>query len=148
MQFLDGMPLWLILVLTVLGQLVFIEFGFRLGRVRQGKPNKAQMAQAANRLGLTVSTDLNYRKNLWKYGKEPSDIPFRLEAGDLGIFMGKLKTFDIEMVETGDLLTLYEKVMEWTLTENDQADRTVAAGQDRLVDLQHSANILAFDQLS
>ena len=25
--------------------------------------------QAANRLGITVSCDLNYRKNLWKYGK-------------------------------------------------------------------------------
>jgi len=30
--------------------------------------------QAANRLGVTVSTDLNYRKKLWKYGKEPSEV--------------------------------------------------------------------------
>ena len=37
--------------------------------------------QAANRLGVTVSTDLNYRKNLWKYGKEPGDIMPDLVAG-------------------------------------------------------------------
>ena len=54
MQVLDGTPLWLILVLTVLGQLVFIEFGFRLGRVRQGKPNKAQMAQVRAIMGASL----------------------------------------------------------------------------------------------
>ena len=30
--------------------------------------------QAANRLGITVSCDLNYRKNLWKYGKKASEV--------------------------------------------------------------------------
>ena len=30
--------------------------------------------QAANRLGITVSCDLNYRKNLWKYGKDAKEI--------------------------------------------------------------------------
>jgi len=28
----------------------------------------------AKRLGLTVSCDLNYRKNLWKYGKQPAEV--------------------------------------------------------------------------
>ncbi|MEM7373407.1 MAG: sugar kinase [Bacteroidota bacterium] len=37
--------------------------------------------QTANRLGVTVSTDLNYRKKLWKYGKEPGDIMPALVAG-------------------------------------------------------------------
>ena len=37
--------------------------------------------QAANRLGITVSTDLNYRKNLWQYGKKPSDVMPGLVAG-------------------------------------------------------------------
>ncbi|MCB9266190.1 MAG: sugar kinase [Lewinellaceae bacterium] len=40
--------------------------------------------QAANRLGVTVSTDLNYRKNLWKYGKKPGDImPALVEGCDV-----------------------------------------------------------------
>ncbi len=30
--------------------------------------------QAASAKGITVSCDLNYRKNLWKYGKQPADI--------------------------------------------------------------------------
>lgn len=37
--------------------------------------------QAANRHGLTVSFDLSYRKNLWKYGKLPSEILPPLVAG-------------------------------------------------------------------
>ncbi|MEM8584224.1 MAG: sugar kinase [Bacteroidota bacterium] len=36
---------------------------------------------AANRLGVTVSTDLNYRKKLWKYGKSPKDIMPELVSG-------------------------------------------------------------------
>lgn len=30
--------------------------------------------KAANRLGLTVSCDLNYRKNLWKYGRTAAEV--------------------------------------------------------------------------
>lgn len=37
--------------------------------------------EAANRLGVTVSTDLNYRKKLWKYGKEPKAVMPELVAG-------------------------------------------------------------------
>lgn len=37
--------------------------------------------QVANRLGVTVSTDLNYRKKLWKYGKEPGEVMPDLVAG-------------------------------------------------------------------
>ena len=37
--------------------------------------------QIANRLGVTVSTDLNYRKKLWKYGKKPGDIMPELVDG-------------------------------------------------------------------
>lgn len=40
--------------------------------------------QAANRLGVTVSTDLNYRKNLWKFGKKPGDVmPALVEGCDI-----------------------------------------------------------------
>jgi len=37
--------------------------------------------QSANKNGVTVSTDLNYRKKLWKYGKAPGDIMPELVAG-------------------------------------------------------------------
>lgn len=40
--------------------------------------------QTANRMGVTVSTDLNYRKNLWKYGKKPGDVmPALVEGCDV-----------------------------------------------------------------
>jgi len=35
----------------------------------------------ANEMGITVSCDLNYRKNLWKYGKKASDIMPELVEG-------------------------------------------------------------------
>ena len=37
--------------------------------------------QIANRMGVTVSTDLNYRKKLWKYGKAPGDVMPELVSG-------------------------------------------------------------------
>ena len=37
--------------------------------------------QMANKLGVTVSTDLNYRKKLWKYGKTPREVMPELIAG-------------------------------------------------------------------
>ena len=37
--------------------------------------------QTANKMGVTVSTDLNYRKKLWKYGKQPGDVMPELVAG-------------------------------------------------------------------
>ena len=33
-----------------------------------------ESVQAAKAAGLTVSCDLNYRKNLWKYGKQPHEV--------------------------------------------------------------------------
>ena len=33
-----------------------------------------EAVKAAKEMGLTVSCDLNYRKNLWKWGKSPSDV--------------------------------------------------------------------------
>jgi 2-dehydro-3-deoxygluconokinase len=39
---------------------------------------------AANRLGITVSADLNYRKNLWKYGKTAAEVmPALVEGCDV-----------------------------------------------------------------
>ena len=40
--------------------------------------------KAANAMGITVSCDLNYRKNLWKYGKKASEImPALVEGSDI-----------------------------------------------------------------
>ena len=40
--------------------------------------------QVANKLGITVSCDLNYRKNLWKYGKKAGEVmPALVEGCDI-----------------------------------------------------------------
>jgi 2-dehydro-3-deoxygluconokinase len=40
--------------------------------------------QVANKMGVLVSTDLNYRKNLWKYGKKASEVmPALVEGCDI-----------------------------------------------------------------
>ena len=40
--------------------------------------------KTANEMGVTVSTDLNYRKNLWKYGKKASEVmPALVEGCDI-----------------------------------------------------------------
>lgn len=40
--------------------------------------------RAANRLGMTVSCDLNFRKNLWKYGKQAGEVmPDLVECTDI-----------------------------------------------------------------
>ena len=41
----------------------------------------AEAIQKANEMGVTVSTDLNYRKKLWKYGKQPVEIMTDLVQG-------------------------------------------------------------------
>jgi 2-dehydro-3-deoxygluconokinase len=40
-----------------------------------------QGIQTANRLGVQVSADVNYRKNLWQYGKTPRQVMPELVAG-------------------------------------------------------------------
>jgi len=50
--------------------------------ISQGAADTCQEAiQTASNLGLTVSCDLNYRKNLWKYGKDAGDVMPELVNG-------------------------------------------------------------------
>lgn len=45
-----------------------------------------EAAQAAKQLGLTVSCDLNYRKNLWKWGKKAGEVmPEMVSQCDIAI---------------------------------------------------------------
>lgn len=43
-----------------------------------------EAVQAANRMGVMVSCDINYRKKLWQYGKTPSEVmPALVECSDI-----------------------------------------------------------------
>jgi len=51
---LDQIPLLLVMVLAVLTQVLFIEFGFRYGTTKQSAPHKAQMAQVRAIMGASL----------------------------------------------------------------------------------------------
>ena len=54
MNFLDQVPLLTLLALLVLGQVMFIEIGFRYGKTVTGKGVKAQMAQVRAIMGASL----------------------------------------------------------------------------------------------
>jgi len=78
----------------------------------------------ANKKGITVSTDLNYRKNLWKYGKAANEVmPGLVEGCDiiLGNEEDAAMTLDIHPdgvdvtkghVEAEAYLSVSQKIME------------------------------------
>lgn len=54
MNYLDYMPLLLVLLMSVFGQVLFIEIGFRYGKSKQGKGAKAQLAQVRAIMGASL----------------------------------------------------------------------------------------------
>jgi 2-dehydro-3-deoxygluconokinase len=84
-----------------------------------------EAVNAANELGLTVSTDLNYRAKLWNYGKGPGEImPDLVEGCDiiLGNEEDAEKHFGLqpegvditagETMDSGAYLSVCKKLME------------------------------------
>ncbi len=54
MNLLDDIPLLVLFAAIVAVQILSIEIGYRMGMVRQGKPNKAQMAQVRAIMGASL----------------------------------------------------------------------------------------------
>lgn len=75
---------------------------------------------AANKLGVTVSCDINFRKNLWDYGKEASEIlPTLISKCDIimgneedceKVFGIKPNDFDVENTDGNISLDLFKDV--------------------------------------
>ena len=51
---LDHIPIFLVMLSATLTQVLFIEFGFRYGKVKQSGPHKAQMAQVRAIMGASL----------------------------------------------------------------------------------------------
>ncbi len=89
-----------------------------------------EAVQVAHKMGLTISTDLNYRSKLWKYGKEPKDImPQLLQyshviLGDLdtAFFMTGQEKKQPNYKDTSSLPKLYDQLftsfpnLKWAAT--------------------------------
>jgi 2-dehydro-3-deoxygluconokinase len=69
--------------------------------------------EIANELGITVSCDLNYRSNLWQYGKKPSEIMPKLLEG-CAVMLGDGDTIDTYFELKG---RDYKEVFEKTFTQ-------------------------------
>ena len=54
MNFLDQIPIFFVLLLATLTQVLFIEFGFRYGKTKKSAPNKSQMAQVRAIMGASL----------------------------------------------------------------------------------------------
>ena len=89
--------------------------------------------QAANAQGITVSCDLNYRKNLWKYGKTPGEVMPDLVDG-CNVILGNEedaeKVFDIHPegvdVTQGHVeAEAYESVCQQLLQRFSRADKAI-----------------------
>jgi 2-dehydro-3-deoxygluconokinase len=90
--------------------------------------------KTANELGVMVSTDLNYRKNLWKYGKEASEVMEELVQGCdviLGNEEDAEKVFDIHPkgvnVTQGDTMdaAAYESVGQQLMARFPRAKKVI-----------------------
>lgn len=70
--------------------------------------------ERAHQAGLTVSCDLNHRKNLWRWGKEASEVmPELMQFTD--ILIGNRETLDVVLGVTaaGDLKAVTRKAFEF-----------------------------------
>ncbi|MPR33973.1 PfkB family carbohydrate kinase [Salmonirosea aquatica] len=61
-----------------------------------------QGIQAARKKGITVSGDIFYRSNLWKYGKKPSDVLPELTAGTDIVIANHINVKEIFGIECTD----------------------------------------------
>jgi len=76
--------------------------------------------QVAHELGLTISTDLNYRSKLWQYGKQPHEVmPKMLQYSNLilgdidtAYFMLGLEKANPDYQDEASLPELYDKIFE------------------------------------
>lgn len=68
--------------------------------------------KAARKYGLTVSGDIFYRANLWKYGKKPSDILPELTAGTDVVIANELNIRDIFGIACDDFVDASKKLMQ------------------------------------
>lgn len=96
--------------------------------------------QTAARMGLTISTDINYRAKMWKYGKHPREVlPALVEYSDIILGNG----FDAEFCFG---LTL-EKTEPATSTPQSQA-AFIAAGQSFMKRFPKAKKIIATQRQS
>ncbi|MDR1552081.1 MAG: sugar kinase [Prevotellaceae bacterium] len=91
--------------------------------------------QVANKMGITVSCDLNYRKNLWLYGKKASEImPLLVEGCDIilgneedaeKVFGVKPEKFDVSQTQGNIAAQEFESVCRQLMNKFPRAKKVI-----------------------
>src|SRR5215204_3832803 len=81
--------------------------------ISQGAADVCKEAiDAANKHGVTVSGDINYRRNLWQYGKDAQDIMPDLIQGTHMMVAGQSDIKNCLSIEAFDYLATCQEVIK------------------------------------
>lgn len=99
-----------------------------------------EAVRKANEMGVTVSCDLNYRHNLWNYGRNASEIMPALTAGCdivVGDEYAVQKMLDIEPETGGEKIQQYESISRQIVKQYPRVDK-IALSMRHSVSASHN----------
>jgi 2-dehydro-3-deoxygluconokinase len=100
----------------------------------------------ANKLGITVSADVNYRKNLWQYGKTVQEIMPDLIAGCDIIVCGKGDAEDIlGIVPDGSTKSNFESICKQIMARFPKIKKIINTKRGQISASQNTLSGVSFD---
>ncbi len=101
---------------------------------------------AANKLGITVSADVNYRKNLWQYGKTVQEVMPDLIAGCDIIVCGKGDAEDIlGIVSDGKSKSNFESICKQIMARFPKIKKIINTKRGQISASQNTLAGVSFD---
>lgn len=102
--------------------------------------------QTANELGITVSADVNYRKNLWQYGKSVKEVMPELIAGCDIIVCGKGDAEDIlDIVSDGSTKSNFESIARQIMAQFPRIKKIINTKRGQISASQNTLSAVGFD---
>jgi 2-dehydro-3-deoxygluconokinase len=100
----------------------------------------------ANALGITVSADVNYRKNLWQYGKSVQEVmPELIEGCDI-IVCGKGDAEDIlGIVPDGETKSGWHSICKQTMGQFPRLKKIINTKRGQISASQNTLSAVSFD---
>ncbi|MHA8051756.1 PfkB family carbohydrate kinase [Aquirufa sp. ROCK-SH2] len=100
----------------------------------------------ANKLGITVSADVNYRKNLWQYGKSVQEVMPDLIAGCDIIVCGKGDAEDIlGIVPDGKSKSNFESICKQIMARFPKIKKIINTKRGQISASQNTLSGVSFD---
>ena len=100
----------------------------------------------ANKLGITVSADVNYRKNLWQYGKTVQEVMPDLIAGCDIIVCGKGDAEDIlTIVPDGSSKSNFESICKQIMARFPNIKKIINTKRGQISASQNTLSAVSYD---